>query len=104
MRVVIRKSSATQPVADGKIPNRNMKDELEAIENYGEEMPPAADDSQYMFKDSSDVDMDAYCDPNVDLQKLGVSVDEHTYFAEVLDRLGLNKPVTPPSPPTVSEP
>lgn len=101
MRVVIRKSSATQRVADGIIPHRTMKDELEAIENYGEEMPPTADESQYMFKDASEVDMDAYCDPNVDLQKLGVSVDEHTYFGEVLDRLGLDKPQTPPSPPVV---
>lgn len=102
MRVVIRKSSATNPVADGIIPHRTMRDELEAIENFGEEMPPSADDSQYMFKDSSEVDMDAYCDPNVDLQKLGVSVDEHTYFGEVLDRLGLAKPQTPP-PATASE-
>lgn len=69
-----------------------MKDELEAIENFGEELPPSADESQYMFKDASEVDMDAYCDPNVDLQKLGVSIDEHTYFSEVLDRLGLDKP------------
>lgn len=101
MRVVIRKLSATQPVADGLIPNRTMRDELEAIENFGEEMPPAADESQYMFKDASEVDMDAYCDPNVDLQKLGVSVDEHTYFGEVLDRLGLDKHQTPPTPPVV---
>ena len=92
MRVVIPKSSATHEVADGKIPYRTMLDELNAIENFGEEMPPAADDSQYMFNDASEVDMDAYCDPNVDLQKLGVSVDEHTYFGEVLDRLGLDKP------------
>ena len=75
MRVVIPKSSATHEVADGKILFRTMLDELNAIENYGEEMPPAADDSLYMFKDASEVDMDAYCDPNVDLQKLGVSVD-----------------------------
>lgn len=93
MRVVIRKSSVTDMVADGKIPHRSMLDELNAIENFGEEMPPAADDSQYMFKDASEVDMDAYCDPNVDLQKLGVSVDEHTYFGEVLNRLGLEKSV-----------
>lgn len=93
MRVVIRKSSVTDMVADGKIPNRSMLDELNAIENFGEELPPAADESQYMFKDSSEVDMDAYCDPNVDLQKLGVSVDEHSYFGEVLDRLGLDAPV-----------
>lgn len=92
MRVVIRKSSVTEMVADGKIPNRTMLDELNAIENFGEEMPPSADDSQYMFQDASEVDMDAYCDPNVDLQKLGVSIDEHTYFAEVLDRLGLDTP------------
>lgn len=103
MRIVIRNSSATQPVADGIIPHRTMKDELEAIENYGEEMPPAADESQYMFKDASEVDMDAYCDPNVDLQKLGVSVDEHTYFSEILDRLGLDKSQTPPAQ-SVSEP
>ena len=45
-----------------------------------------------MFKDASEVDMDAYCDPNVDLQKLGVSIDEHTYFGEVLDRLGIESP------------
>lgn len=80
-------------VADGKIPFRTMLDELNAIENYGEEMPPAADESQYMFKDASEVDMNAYCDPNVDLQKLGVSIDEHTYFSEVLDRLGIESPV-----------
>lgn len=79
-------------VADGKIPFRTMLDELNAIENYGEEIPPAADESQYMFKDASEVDMDAYCDPNVDLQKLGVSIDEHTYFGEVLDRLGIESP------------
>lgn len=92
MKVVIRKSSATNEVADGKIPYRTMLDELNAIENYGEELPPAADESQYMFRDASEVDMDAYCDPNVDLQKLGVSIDEHTYFGEVVDRLGLSKP------------
>lgn len=91
MKVVIRKSSATDMVADGKIPFRTMLDELNAIENFGEEMPPAADESKYMFKDASEVNMDAYCDPNVDLQKLGVSIDEHTYFGEVLDRLGLDK-------------
>ena len=92
MRIVIRKSSATDMIADGKIPFRTMLDELNAIENYGEEMPPAADESQYMFKDASEVDMDAYCDPNVDIQKLGVSIDEHTYFGEVLDRLGIESP------------
>lgn len=98
MKVIIRKSSATNEVADGKIPYRTMLDELNAIENYGEELPPAADESQYMFRDASEVDMDAYCDPNVDLQKLGVSIDEHTYFGEVVDRLGLSKPdVTPDS-------
>lgn len=85
-------SPATKEVADGKIPFRTMLDELNAIENYGEEMPPSADNSQYMFQDASEVDMDAYCDPNVDLQKLGVSIDEHTYFGEVLDRLGLDAP------------
>ena len=92
MRIVIRMSSVTDMVADGKIPFRTMLDELNAIENYGEELPPAADESQYMFKDASEVDMDAYCDPNVDLQKLGVSIDEHTYFGEVLDRLGIESP------------
>lgn len=92
MRIVFRESSATEMIADGKIPFRTMLDELNAIENYGEEMPPAADESQYMFKDASEVDMDAYCDPNVDLQKLGVSIDEHTYFGEVLDRLGIQSP------------
>lgn len=91
MKIVIRKSCATVKVAQGKIPYRTMKDELDAIENYGEEMPPAADESQYMFKDASEVDMDAYCDPNVDLQQLGVSVDEHTYFGEVLERIGVSK-------------
>ena len=96
MRIVIRKSSATDMVADGKIPFRTMLDELNAIENYGEELPPAADESQYMFKDASEVDMDAYCDPNVDLQKLGVSIDEHTYFGEVLDRLGIESPKVEP--------
>ena len=90
MRIVFPKLSATDMVADSKIPFRTMLDELNAIENYGEEMPPSADDSQYMFKDASEVDMDAYCDPNVDLQKLGVSIDEHTYFGEVLDRLGID--------------
>lgn len=93
MRIVFRKSSVTDMVADGKIPFRTMLDELNAIENYGEEMPPAADESQYMFKDASEVNMNAYCDPNVDLQKLGVSIDEHTYFGEVLDRLGIENPV-----------
>ena len=96
MRIVIRKSSATDMVADGKIPFRTMLDELNAIENYGEELPPAADESQYMFKDASEVDMDAYCDPNVDLQKFGVSIDEHTYFGEVLDRLGIESPKVEP--------
>ena len=90
MKICITHRASTEPIPLGKIPFRTMKDELEAIENLGEEMPPAADESQYMFKDSSDVDMDAYCDPNVDLQKLGVSVDEHTYFGEVVERLGLN--------------
>lgn len=89
MKVILRKSVATSKVATGLIPHRTMRDELDAIENYGEEMPPSADDSQYMFKSPDEVDMDAYCDPNVDIQKLGVSVDEHTYFGEVVERLGL---------------
>lgn len=91
MFISFHKPTATVKVADGSLIYRTMREELEAIENYGEEMPPAADESQYMFKDSKDVDMDAFCDPNVNIQKLGVSVDEHTYFGEVIERLGLSK-------------
>lgn len=83
-------SRVTEPVALGGIPYRSLRDELNAIENYGEEMPPQADSSQYMFQSPEEVDMNAYCDPNVDVQKLGVSVDEHTYFGEIADRLGLD--------------
>ena len=83
-------SRVTEPVALGGIPFRSMRDELNAIETYGEEMPPQADNSQYMFQNPEEVDMNAYCDPCVDVQKLGASVDEHTYFGEVADRLGLD--------------
>lgn len=86
----IKRFHKVTPTPMGSLPFRTLRDELEAIENYGEEMPPQADESQYMFKDASEVDMDAYCDPNVDLQKLGCSVDEHSYFAEVLERLGVS--------------
>ena len=69
---------------------RTMLDEFNAVELSGAEMPPRAQDDQYMFEDAKDVDMDAYCDPNVDVLKMGVSVDEHSYFGDVANRLGLD--------------
>lgn len=90
MFISVFSPKATDKVAKGLIPFRTMRETLEAIENYGEEMPPSADDSQYMFDSADDVDMDAFCDPSVDVQKLGVSLDEHTYFGEVAERLGLD--------------
>lgn len=69
---------------------RTMLDEFNAVELSGAEMPPRAQDDQYMFENADDVDMDAYCSPDVDVLKMGVSVDEHSYFGDVANRLGLD--------------
>lgn len=72
--------------------SRTMLDEFNDVELSGAELPSRPQDDQYMFPDAKDVDMDAYCSPDVDVLKLGCSVDEHSYFGEVASRLGLSSP------------
>ena len=68
---------------------RTMLDEFNDVELSGADVPPRASDDDYMFPDAEHVDMDAYCDPDVNVLKMGVSVDEHSYFGDVASRLGL---------------
>lgn len=70
--------------------SRTMLDEFNDVELSGAELPSRPQDEEYMFLDAKDVDMDAYCSPDVDILKLGCSVDEHSYFGEVASRLGLD--------------
>lgn len=70
------------------VPCRSMREELEAVEQFGAELGESSPDDSYMFNKAEEVDMDAFHDRYLDKQRLGCSSDAASYFDQLSDRFG----------------
>lgn len=70
------------------VPCVTLKEQLEAVEQFGADLGDSPSEEAYMFTKQEDVDMDAFCERYVDKQKLGASSDAASYFGELSSRFG----------------